>query len=1059
MGAAGRMYAALSPSGPKADGMGMAGPLFDEAHAVGLLLRILDAAADAFVMIDEHGVVRAWNTAAERLFGWSDLEALGRPLIELVVPPHLRAAAGARLQAARTAELSSVGGQRVRLPAVNRNGRQFPVEMSLQVYAADSEVQFYGFLYDLSDHQQGEAFDASPLGMAITDADGRYVQVNPAFARMLGHDPEDLRGRDPREFTDPDDAAATDRETARVLADPERVGVLETRLVRADRSRMWARMTITGIRGRQLLVQAEDVTGRKQAQEHADRETARLRTIIAVQREVAAAAADRDTVLPLVAERALQALAGADAAMVGLVDGDELHAAAATGVLRDHAGARVPIAGSLAGSVVTSGTTLRCDDAATDVRVQRANGIAVTVGSMIVAPLFADGAVFGTLGVSSGRAHAFDDADTEHLTLLADALTGALRHAEATRLRTEALQRATEANAALHDSQERFRSAFEASPLGMVLTDLAPGNFGVLLRANAAMAAITGYPVTALTGMRVHDLHHPDEHPTTDGALRLLMAGDADRFTTAKRYRHADGHTLWVRTHVAVIRDDHHDPRYLVTQVEDVTGQRETAQQLRQRAHLLDLTQDAVIVRDLDGRITYWNPAAEHVYGWPAAAVAGHDLDRTLGATHGHIAEALDEHGVWAGELEHRRADGRPVIVLARQALQRDADGQPSAVLSINTDITSRRAAELALKESEQRFRTQFAHSVIGQVIRGTDDLIQEVNPAFAAMIGYPAEQLVGTIASGYVVPDAHGQRSRSVAAVQTGAADSYHLQCRLIRADGSLLDVDATVSAIRDDTGRPVRFVAFFQDISARLAAEAARDAAIADLADRNTQLEDANQLKKDLIGMLGHEIGNPLCSILGYTETITDEWDDLPADTQKSMLAAIDRNAHQLDDIVREVLTMVTLDAGRLAAKPEPVIVGDHLSTALDNTGATGTTIDCPPGLIACVQPGHLAQILTNLLSNAAKYGGGATTITARKTDTGVRIEVRDAGPGVPADLQAHLFDRFTRATATAATVKGTGLGLHIVRELARANHGDIHYEPAPGHGSIFAVTLPAP
>ncbi|MEV6304864.1 PAS domain S-box protein [Actinoplanes sp. NPDC051861] len=656
-----------------------------------------------------------------------------------------------------------------------------------------------------------------------------------------------------------------------------------------------------------------------------------------MQREVAAAATDRDVVLPLVAERALQALAGADAAMVGLVDGDELYAAAATGVLRAFAGSRVPVAGSLAGSVVTSGTTLHCDDTATDARVLRTNRMAASVGSMIVAPLFADGAVFGTLGVSSRQAHAFDDADIEHLTLLADALTGALRHAEAIRLEAEALQRATEANAALHDSQARFRSAFEDSPLGMVLTDLTAANLGVILRANAAMAGITGYPVTVLTGMRVHDLHHADEHPATDEALRLLLSGTTDRFTTVSRFRHADGHILWVRTHIAVIRDDHNRPRYLVTQVEDITEQRAIAQQLHQRAHLLDLTQDAVILRDLRGHIAYWNPAAERIYGWTAGAAAGHDLDHLLGTvccgstTRDDIDRALDEHGVWAGELEHRRADGRPVIVLARQALQRDADGQPVAVLSINTDVTARRAAE-------------------------------------------------------------------------------------------------------------------------------AARDAAITDLADRNSQLQDANQLKQDLIGMLGHEIGNPLCAILGYTETIAETWDDLSADTQKTMLAAIDRNAHQLDDIVREVLTMVTLDAGRLSATPESVNVHDHLRVALTNTvNSTSTAIDCPTDLTARVQPRHLAQILSNLLSNAAKYGGGATRITARATGTTVRIAVCDDGPGVPTDLREHLFERFTRAAATATTVKGTGLGLHIVRELARANNGDIHYEPAPGHGSAFVVTLP--
>ncbi|GAA1594087.1 hypothetical protein GCM10009828_018980 [Actinoplanes couchii] len=669
-------------------------------------------------------------------------------------------------------------------------------------------------------------------------------------------------------------------------------------------------------------------------------ETERLRTIIAVQREVAAAAADRDTALDLIVRRAMEALPGAEGALIGLVDGEDLLVVATAGALGGHGRARVGIASSLAGRVVTSGTTVRCDDTVADDRVDHGSSIAADVRSIVIAPLLDGGRVFGTLGVSSSRPLAFDDADTEQLTLLADALTGALRHADDAAHRERALGRATE-------------------------------------------------------------------------AVSALKAGE---------------------------------------------------QELLQRAQLLDLTQDAVVVRDLDGRITYWNPAAERVYGWALQDAAGHDMDRLLGTiwagdcTRESIAAALYGRDVWAGELEHRRADGRRVTVLSRKALQRDADGSPVAVLSIDTDITARRAAEQALRDSERRFRSQFAHSATGQIIRGADDVIQEVNPAFAAMLGYPGDALVGTTVAGHLTAETRLARNRELAALVTGQADSYQMQGQVIRADGSLLDVSTTVSAIRDESGRPERFVCLFQDISDRMAAEAARDAATADLADRNRELENTNRLKQDLMGMLGHEIGNPLTSILGYTETLIDGWDSLPAARQLDMMDAIDRNAHLIDGIVREVLTLVALDAGRITATPETVPVAGYLELARANSNSVTTVLDCPAGLTASVQPGHLTQILTNLLSNARKYGGGATSITARADGDTVRIAVEDHGPGVPAELRPHLFERFSRARATARTVSGTGLGLFIVRELARANGGDMHWEPAPEQGSIFVLTIPA-
>lgn len=1138
---------------------------------------ILEAATDAFVSADEHGHVRAWNPAAERLFGYKELEALGRPLTELIIPERFREAHDAGLARVRRSGSSHLAGQRLDLVAHDRAGREFPVEMTLQAHAHEGVLQFHAFLHDISErtaHVRAVAdsetrfrslFELSPIGMALVSLDGTWQRVNPAFATITGYPVDELQRLTYQDITHPGDLDADLRQVGRLIdgeindyqhhkryvrkdgtvvwcllsvvmmrdaleqpshflcqivdVDAERrtqelldvtfasspdlhlLTTLDGTVVRAndawervlgwseaelrergalslvhpddlpegtavvrratqeqsvtavnrfrarDGSYRWLQWHGAALHDQGLIVASarditEDITSRRRAEELTARETERLRTTIAVQREVAAAAADPDTALRLIAERALAAIPDADGAAVGLVDRDQLRVSTATGSLSAHADARVPLAGSLTGHALRSGTTVRSDDTDIDPRADRDSCRALGVRSMIVAPLTGGGSPLGVLTMSNTRPHAFDDTDAQQLTLLADALSGALAQAGAA--------------ARLQSSEARFRSAFDNCPLGMVLTSLAPHDLGTVLQANAAMATITGRGVADLIGRRVHEYHHPDELAETDRLIARLREGAEETFTGAKRYRHADGHTVWVQVHIAVVRNEHGEPLHLVTQVEDVTERRAIDEQLRQRAQLLDLTQDAVIVRELDGQVVYWNPAAERIYGWPAQIAVGHDLDRLLGTTwqEGLTRPAVNDillaEGEWEGELEHRRADGRKVTILSRKALQRDPDGRPAAILSINTDITARRAAEQALRSSEQRFRSQFAHSAIGQIIRGADDRIQEVNPAFAAMVGVPPENLVGTLVADHLAPDALLERTRSLATLFAGRADSYQQECRLVRAGGDLLDVHITVSAVRDDHGHPERFVCIVQDISDRKTAEAARDAAIAELADHNRQLKAANQLKQDLIGMLGHELGNPLAAILAHTETLTDDWDVLGARRQRDMLQVIDRKAHQLDDIVREVLAMVTLDAGKLTATPTPVRVADHLDIP-------SVRVACPPDLTVLVQPSHLDQILANLISNAAKYAGGATAITATREDDQATIAVRDAGPGVPDDLRPHLFDRFTRATGTATTVKGTGLGLHIVRELARANGGDIHYSPAPGGGSLFVVTLP--
>jgi PAS domain S-box-containing protein len=376
-----------------------------------------------------------------------------------------------------------------------------------------------------------------------------------------------------------------------------------------------------------------------------------------------------------------------------------------------------------------------------------------------------------------------------------------------------------------------------------------------------------------------------------------------------------------------------------------------------------------------------------------------------------------------------------------------------SAVKARTADLA---ATNRRLADSERRLRSHFEHAAVGQVIHGTDDRIEDANPAFLAMIGASPGRLTGARLTDLFATSDREAHRRELAEVISDRCPLISRELRLRRADGSRLAAHVTVSAVRDADGHPDHLVSIFQDISARREAEAARDEAHLQLAERNHELEAANQLKTDLIGMLGHEINNPLAMILGYVDLAMTE-DDVPGPVQE-LIANIHRSAKRLDTIVHEVLALVSIDAGRLTALPRPIRVADHIAAALAATATTGVTVSCPHDLVAEMQPGHFDHILTNLISNAAKYAGGATAIVAAPAgEAQVTVEVYDEGPGVPADFRSRLFDRFARADRTAGTVSGTGLGLYIVRELARANGGDVRYRPAPDRGSIFILTLP--
>jgi signal transduction histidine kinase len=236
-------------------------------------------------------------------------------------------------------------------------------------------------------------------------------------------------------------------------------------------------------------------------------------------------------------------------------------------------------------------------------------------------------------------------------------------------------------------------------------------------------------------------------------------------------------------------------------------------------------------------------------------------------------------------------------------------------------------------------------------------------------------------------------------------------------------------------------------------------RAALAAQLAATNRQLEEVSQFKTDLMGILAHEVGNPLTSIRGYAELgVETAADGTPAQGRRAF-EVIKRNAQQIQGVLHDIVGLVDSNPGALTASPECCLLAPHLrAAAAAQPPMRQPVVSCPEELTAYVQPGHLDQVLANLLSNARKYAGGATCLEARALDVDrVVISVADAGPGIPEDFHDQLFQRSARHPSTVATVAGTGIGLFISRALARANGGDLTHRSNRPTGSCFDLTLP--
>ncbi|MBC3872835.1 ATP-binding protein [Undibacterium flavidum] len=225
--------------------------------------------------------------------------------------------------------------------------------------------------------------------------------------------------------------------------------------------------------------------------------------------------------------------------------------------------------------------------------------------------------------------------------------------------------------------------------------------------------------------------------------------------------------------------------------------------------------------------------------------------------------------------------------------------------------------------------------------------------------------------------------------------------------------------------------------------------------------------KMKDEFISTVSHELRTPLTSISGALSLMVNGvMGDIP-EKIKSMLHLANKNGQRLSLLINDLLDMEKLSAGQLHFKIESLALAGILQTAVEsNSGATiermiSMSIDNPHGDIhILVDQQRLMQVLTNLLSNAIKYSPnhGHIQLTVNRDDGNVRITISDQGPGIPAEFQTRIFQKFAQADSSDTRQRGgTGLGLAISKELVEAMHGQLSFSSTIGHGAHFYLDLP--
>lgn len=493
-------------------------------------------------------------------------------------------------------------------------------------------------------------FQDAATGIAVTTPEGRFLEANAAYCRMMGYSPEELREKTFVELTHPEDRARN-LELIRELLDGKRESVvIEKRYLTKTGDTVWGRVSVAAQRDERgrpatLIAVTEDIT-RQRTTEEALRENRRMLMTLMdnLPGMVYRCHNDRDWTMTFVSEGAHR--------LTGYAPADFTRGKVSFGALihpddRERVWAQVQAA-------------LRNDQPFELIyRIHTAAGAVRWVRER-------------------GQAVRSPEGDVRALEGFISDITEEKKAHEVLRI-----------------SEERFRLLSKATNDAVwdwnLVTDEVWWNEG--------FETLFGYrrdevePTSASRTRRIH----PEDHDRIVPAVRQAIEQGETYWSGEYRFRRKDGTYAYVLDRGYIMRDPEGRPVRMIGGMTDLTERRQAEQHLAEQATLIDQASDAILVCDLDYRVRLWNHGAERIYGWQAAEVEGTPLTRRLFENPDELHQVTAivlEKGTWSGEMKHRTRNGTTVTVFGRWTLVRDEFGRPKSILAINTDITERKKLE-----------------------------------------------------------------------------------------------------------------------------------------------------------------------------------------------------------------------------------------------------------------------------------------------------------------------------------------------------------------------------
>ncbi|MBR1369255.1 hypothetical protein RJ53_06995 [Methanocalculus chunghsingensis] len=586
-------------------------------------------------------------------------------------------------------------------------------------------------------------------------------------------------------------------------------------------------------------------------------------------------------------------------------------------------------------------------------------------------------------------------------------------------------------NEELADEKALLEAIFSSVPGMFYLYD----SEGHLIRWNAHHETMTGYSPEELSKMQLLDWFSGDatsQAEVLEGVRRITTEGFGEAEADLQK---KDGTTIPMYFTVCPLTL--HGRQYFTGVGIDTTRLKRAEQEFLLKDAAIESSNNGIAITDLDGILTYVNPAFLSLWGY-----AGSEEVIGRPATSFWVSEKAAEDviamekrdGTWSGELKGLRKDGSPIDIQLSASLVHDASGLPVAMMGSFIDITERKRAETALRESEEKFRTLFETMAPGVFYQKSDGTPIDINSAALRMFGVTREQFMGrdSYDPRWKVVSENGvhlppEQHPSMIALRSGIAvrDTVLGVFNPMKDDMTWILINATPQ-FREGETTPYQVFVTMSDITGVKAAEKA--------------LHSANRKLQILSRVTRHDIQNRIMSLQGYL-ALAEDLGENPE--QRKYLDEVKRASTIIQDQIAFTGHYEDVGMGRPTWIPLSMVIGTIEKTRIPiRNHCSNLSIFADP---------MLEKVFANLLDNTVRYADGATGIDIRceERDGDLLIIWEDDGPGIPDDQKELIFER--------GFGKNTGFGLFLAVEIVSITGITLCETGIYGRGARFEMQVP--